>query len=968
MAALKDSSASDLSPGDTVGHFEILDRLGEGGMGVVYRAKDRKLARTVALKFLPASFASGSAEAGALLQEARAASSLDHPNICTVYAIDETADGRAFIAMAAYEGETLRERLLRGPLSPAELTDVALQAARGLAAAHAQGTVHLDVKPGNLMITRDGLVKVLDFGLAKAIGESRSADGGEEPSPILGTAAYVSPEQVLGHSEGPASDLWSLGAVMYEMAAGRPPFGTGPSALDQIVDNEPPALQSIAPEMPQALARIIHKALAKDPVPRYSAMTELIGDLEALDRLPTVVATQPSRRRGLLRRRWPLAAAVLLLVSGTLWLTTRSPGAGEEGRPRNLEARALLEEATQLLRRMDGQAARGLLEEALALEPDNPCLHSALAESLRLLGREPEALRHGESAFAGAFGLSEASRLLYQARLALLRRDDEEAVSLLESLWETRELHADWQPGERLDLGLELILVRARVGREEAARQLLQELTAAQTAADPRLALAAATAAPNWQQHLQAARRAATLATDSGAPVVKARARFAEGRALRYLGQVAAATTALEDAAALYADLGHDQGQADALTTLGNLHWDQNDLTRAKSLYEQAVELYGAIGNSRLKTRPLTNKALVLLDLGDLEAAVEIFREALTAQRQLDDRLGQAYTLINLAGPLLISGRLEEAAEAYQQASVLAEELQDPAVGALVLESSAELRFLRGDLTGARSLLDEARALAERHGDRQASAQAGFRLGRLLRLQGDLEAARDVSTRALAIVEELGDAYSASLLRHDLGQTLLWSGDLENSRRQLEQALAIQQEVTDLSWSATALSLAELLILEGKPRQAEKLARQSAESFDRSRWVFEAARGYEILARSLVARRAVQAAAVEIDQAQKLLQDKDTPVYRLPILLAAAAVHVGAGDAEAARGHLQSALVAATTHGFLIWELEARLALAELDLAGGSARAARARLRSIAEEAEGRGLKVIARRARAAAG
>jgi len=197
--------------GSTVSHYRIVDRLGGGGMGVVYKAVDLKLDRPVALKFLASQRGAPEEARRRFLREARAASAIDHPNVCTVYEIDETPDGALFIAMALCEGEALGERIARGPLAIPEAVGIAEQVAAGLAAAHERGIVHRDLKAANVMVAPDGRVKIVDFGIAKLADQSRITRAGV----AVGTVAYMSPEQVQGEDADPRTDIWSLGVMIY---------------------------------------------------------------------------------------------------------------------------------------------------------------------------------------------------------------------------------------------------------------------------------------------------------------------------------------------------------------------------------------------------------------------------------------------------------------------------------------------------------------------------------------------------------------------------------------------------------------------------------------------------------------------------------------------------------------------------------------------------------------------------------
>ncbi|HUF88583.1 MAG TPA: protein kinase [Gemmatimonadota bacterium] len=298
-SALLERSPTSGDP-STIGRYRIVRRLARGGMGVVYLAHDPRLERPVALKLLPPYLNADPTAVRRLGDEARAASALDHPHIETVYEIGEADDGRVFISMAYYDGETLRERIGRGPMAVPEVIDLGLQLARGLAAAHRSGIIHRDIKPENILVTGDGILKIVDFGVAKVMREGLASAGLP-----LGTAAYMSPEQTRGEALNHRTDLWSMGVVLYEMMAGARPFDGEGEALIHAIRNDPPRpLKAVPSGQPAALATIVGRCLEKDQKDRFDSADALAMDLSQVVRsahesgaeAPGASAPRPRRR------------------------------------------------------------------------------------------------------------------------------------------------------------------------------------------------------------------------------------------------------------------------------------------------------------------------------------------------------------------------------------------------------------------------------------------------------------------------------------------------------------------------------------------------------------------------------------------------------------------------------------------------------------------------------------------------
>ncbi len=274
-----------IQPGLTISHYRVLEPIGAGGMGVIYKAEDLHLERVVALKFLPPGVGADTAEGTRLIQEAKAASALDHPNICTIFGVDQSDEGGMFIVMAYYPGETLRQRVIRGSLSLQDAAGLTIQLCEGLAKAHSRGIIHRDIKPENLILTDDGILKILDFGISRFTG----GPGLTRPGTILGTPSYMSPEQVKGEQVDHQSDIWATGILLFHMLTAQHPF-SGENELSlmyAIVNNPPRPILHYRPNLPAQVASILDRALAKERESRYQAISEMATDLRGLLQGPT---------------------------------------------------------------------------------------------------------------------------------------------------------------------------------------------------------------------------------------------------------------------------------------------------------------------------------------------------------------------------------------------------------------------------------------------------------------------------------------------------------------------------------------------------------------------------------------------------------------------------------------------------------------------------------------------------------
>jgi eukaryotic-like serine/threonine-protein kinase len=392
-------SPEDPLVGAEVGRYAIEPRLGAGGMGLVYRAHDQRLHRPVALKVLPTHLRSHDGARERFLVEARAAASLQHPNVCTVHEVGESEAVGPFLAMALYEGETLSQRVARGALPIPEAVDVAAQVARGLAAAHERGVVHRDVKPGNVMLTPDGTAKILDFGLAR-IGDLQITEPGVRP----GTLAYMSPEQIRGDDMDHRSDIWSLGVVLYEMLTGERPFrGPDAAVLHAIAHSEPAPLGEVRSGVGEGLTTVMEQLLSKDPNHRVQTAAEIPAALVA-------AMAEPHRSR----RAWPravgrrrhgmpavfLALLAIVLVGGMVFglLGTRNELPSEPDSASTLAREMYLRGLEYLNRPGDADARKfppavSFFHRALEADPGYAPAHVGLSDAFRRNDRLPELVR-----------------------------------------------------------------------------------------------------------------------------------------------------------------------------------------------------------------------------------------------------------------------------------------------------------------------------------------------------------------------------------------------------------------------------------------------------------------------------------------------------------------------------------------------------------------------------------------------
>ena len=1085
-----------LTAGQTLSHFKILGEISRGGMGIVYRAFDTRLERVIALKVLPPALVADPDRKRRFVQEARAAAALSHPYIAVVHAIDEE-DGVTFIAMELIEGRLLSEALRHEPLPIGRALTLAIEVAEGLTRAHEKGIVHRDLKPGNVMVTNEGHSKIIDFGLAKLVEVSEASSTGRaettladhtRPGVVMGTTAYMSPEQARGEAVDFRTDVWSFGVMLFEMITGNVPFQgrTGTDVVSAILRDPTPRFPTASSEVPrvtfESLQRVVDRCLEKNPRDRYQSMRDVVLDLRAIERhSDPAIATHAARRRlspalvlssiaivGLMalggwlltrptpvtnapsvapppatvrrsvavlgfqnlsgrpevdwlstalselfsselaagetlrmipgetvaRGRIELALAsgesfsretlsrirtnlgcdlvlvgsylsmgeaagrklrldlrlqdammgetvasisdlgnesdLLELVSRTgarlrerLGVAGLSPDTAATVRasvPANQEATRLYAEGLSRLRQFEALQARDLLQQAAAADPKHPLIRAALSEAWSGLGYDATARHEAQAAFDQSKELSRENKLVVEARYRLVNREWDRAIQIYETL-------VEFFP-DNLEYGLALAGAQTSGAKAQAALETVERLRRLPTppSLDPRIDLAEASAASalsDYKRAEAAAARAATKGAGHGAPLLVARAKLQQGGVLDRMGDRKAAIVAAQEARQLFAAAGDKAGVARVQFLEAGILRGQGNVSAAKELAEQILATGRETGDQRVMANVLSQLGIIQLQQGDIAGSIDRLRQSLAVYRKLGDNNALARALNNLAGSLQLSGQLDEAATMYEESLALARGAGDRNGIGFALNNLAEVRETKAEIQEARRLYEEALTIRRELGYKEGIGYTATRLGGLLIAQDDLAGARSKLDEALKIRTEL-DA----------------SADVAETR----------------------LFLGTLAIEEARPSDAEQLARQALEAFEKERMNDRAAAGYELLARALLAQSKPGDARAAIDRGRALTAGTQDRYVQFAVRLTAARVQDAEGRTKEARSALQALLNEARTAGFSEFGLQVQYVLGEVEARLGLGRE---RLQSLQKDASARGYVLLARKSSA---
>ncbi|MBE0658790.1 MAG: protein kinase [Bryobacteraceae bacterium] len=785
----------------TVGHYEILGQLGAGGMGVVHLARDSRLNRKVALKLLPSELAASPEARQRFTREAQSASALNSPNIVTIYEIGTDGDAD-FIAMEYIQGETLAEVLRRGVPDIDTMLAYAIQTASALAAAHREGIVHRDVKPGNVMVNQDGLIKVLDFGLAKPAqaGDEGSNQAVTATTPLtqlgvaIGTLSYMSPEQALGEIVDARSDVFSFGTVLYEMFTGQAPFSgpTPATTFRRLQLEDPPKPSALRPALPSQLDSIILKALAKRREDRYPSAIELESDLRLLQSGSKVnsaawqaaVDAPGDSVSGLLEKlktrtalRWGLGA--MAAVALAVW----QPWAASPHQP-TPSAQRWFDQGTSALRDGTYHTASLALERAVESDPKFALAHIRLAETYFELDApdraKEELLRAVPSGSRSA--LSKLEELHLQAVRLTLTADFAGAEQQYASIRDT--VPSEQRPSALVDYGRALEKAEningAIAAYEQAARSSAQY-----PAAFLRLGIL-------HRRRLDQVRagaafqRAEGLYRSLGNMEGLAEVNYQRGVMLGNLGNARESKAVLDTALEVARTAGHPQQEIAILLQLsGLMHRTQGPVT-ARDYASQAIELARAKGLEPLAARGLIDLGNSYFASGDPVEAENYFREALATARRNKSRRTEARALLSL-GSLDIQNRrfsqgqknIEQALAFYRQGGYRKETSQ-----ALLLSGRA--RRSLGDYEGAYAAFEEQHRRSLEVGDVEQMALSLEAMGLVRQLQGRLPEALARFREALSAGGS-GSVMSAAYYRMNCASALWTLGHYEEAERLLKQ-------------------------------------------------------------------------------------------------------------------------------------------------------------------------------------
>lgn len=736
-----------------ISHYRIIERLGAGGMGEVFLAQDIRLDRKVAIKMLPANSIGNEQAKKRLFREAKAAATLDHPNICSIYEVGEEGDC-AFIVMQYIEGRTLSRIIKNNALSPLEVVDVGIQAAEALAEAHSRGVIHRDIKPQNVIITPRGQVKILDFGLAKIVRdvssiltaaetESRLTETGE----VVGTVGYMSPEQLRDLPVDSRTDLFSLGVTLYECATGKSAF-SGSSKIQislQVIQSDPPTPSGINPDVPHDLDDIIHKAIAKDADVRYQSARAMLADLHKLQRVmlegsalytqpltPTPISSRPPVRKGLTSRiqKAPFVVKVGLLLAPIvmigIWLAIRVGNPTAHQPPP--EARKWYEDGTRAMRAGAFYEASKQLEQSISIDDGFLLAHARLAQTYLELDNTDKAreeLLRALSLVRDQSGLSSQDSAYVDAVAATVGQQFPKALE------HYRKLADQAAESEKASAYLDLGRAYQRTENIDKAQEYYQK----------------------------------AIEKDSQSAAAYLRLAILYGRRQESIK----AAEAFNKAQYFYDKMSIQEGRAEVSFQRGALVAKTN-LPEAKKHLEEALEISLNAKNEYQIVKTKLELSALSYAQGDTQRATELATEGI--DRAQNSRIQYLATsgLINLGYALMYRGKLDEADKRLRQALEYAERDKSRSGEARATLALGSLSRQKGDPDEAIKLIEKALTFYKEAGYPKETSTALIELATAHSDKGEDEIAMQTFEEVLA--SDLGDLEQLAFVHSNIGTLL----------------------------------------------------------------------------------------------------------------------------------------------------------------------------------------------------
>ncbi|MGB7922140.1 MAG: tetratricopeptide repeat protein [Pyrinomonadaceae bacterium] len=844
--------------GQTVSHYRILETLGEGGMGVVYLAEDTHLGRRVAIKFL-ATATNDHHYRARFLREARAASALSHPHIAAIYDYGEASDGQPFIVMELVKGETLNDLLSASSLNLPRAIEIIESVADALGEAHARGIVHRDIKPSNIIVNERGKVKVLDFGLAKQMHEDRSHKTSPDAQTLLatqtrsgvivGTPLYLSPEQATGMAVDGRSDLFALGAVLYECIAGRPAF-SGTSVIEigaQVLHINPAPPSSINPRVTSELDRITLKALAKKPEDRYQSAEEMAADLRSIrdthsdDTRPIKRVSSPSveMRASALTTiteslRQPRLSIISLLVVLVI-LTAAAWGLARLWRPAphkpTAEAERWYKTGTNAIRDGAYYQASKALERAVQADDNFAMAHARLAEAwteLDYTDKAKDEMLRVSALVTDRSVLPEVEALYLDAIRATVSRDFPRAIESYSKIIKLSPA----EPEAYVDLG------RAYEKFEQADKAIENYLEA--TKRDPQYATAFLRLAILRSRKQDVASAMATLdkadALYESLGNIEGRTEvlYQRGFLLRDAGKQGEARAQFQQALDTARATGNELQQINALLVLSHQSFTEGELEKAQQYAREAVEFAQQRGLESLATGGLINLGNAFLGKGDYQEAEKYFKQALEFARRNKARFREAVSLLNLGALYIQQLRTEEGLPLVEQALNFFQQGNYRRYISLSLSQTGRAHRQKGDYEAALRAFEQKLELDKQAGDQSQIAFSYGDIGSVLIEQERYPEALAQYDESYAIHKALGNRLNMAYGLHNRANILWHLGRYKEAAEALAESAAIAGQPgssykplmaeIDLSYAEMALSERRFHDAQTKARQALALA------------------------------------------------------------------------------------------------------------------------------------------------